>query len=189
VATAPVKEEPLPPREEPVVHDKGSPKKSSPGGSTKKAASNAKPEPEPAKAEPAPKAEPKVEAPAPVKRGSLDDLLAGAIGGSPKKAPTPSAAPSQAPESSKKTGPLGKSDIVKGMMGVMPKTRACYDQYKVPGTANVNIKVDPSGRVDSADVTGKFAGTPTGDCVAKAVKTARFPASDGLTFPYPIPLR
>ncbi|MDX2021636.1 MAG: GYF domain-containing protein [Deltaproteobacteria bacterium] len=189
-AAAPVKEEALPPREEAVVHEKATSKKPSSGSTgSKKPATTAKADPEPTKAEPAPKAEPKVEAPAPAKKGSLDDLLAGAIGGAPKKAPAPAASPTPAAEPAKKAGPLGKSDIVKGMMGVMPKTKACYDQYKVPGTANVNIKVDPSGRVDSADVTGKFAGTPTGECVEKAVKTARFPASDGLTFPYPIPLR
>jgi hypothetical protein len=38
-------------------------------------------------------------------------------------------------------------------------------------------------------VSGKFAGTPTGSCVEKAVKSAVFPPSDGFTTPYPFQLR
>lgn len=191
----PPKEEALPPREEApaTASEKSSgsssgAKKSSggakkPSGATAKAP--AEETPKQAAPAPAPTPAPAPEAP---KKGSLDDLLAGAIGGSPKKS-APAAAPAPAAEPTKKLGPLAKSDIVKGMMGVLPKTKACYDQYKVPGTANVTIKVGGSGKVDDAQVTGKFAGTPTGECVEKAVKTAKFPPSDGLTFPYPIPLR
>ncbi|MCG5054919.1 MAG: zinc-ribbon domain-containing protein [Myxococcales bacterium] len=186
-------EEPLPPRDVPVAAapvEKTERKRTS-GGSKGSSGSSgggasAKAEPEPKAA--VPEAAPKPEPAAAPKKGSLDDLLAGAIGTPKKAAPTPAAAPPE-PEPARKLGPLGKSDIVKGMMGVMPKTKACYDQYKVPGTASVTVKVGSSGRVDAADVTGKFAGTPTGDCVEKAVKTAKFPPSDGLTFPYPIPLR
>ena len=35
---------------------------------------------------------------------------------------------------------------------------------------------------------GKFAGTPTGDCVDASVKTVTFPPSDGVSFPYPFVL-
>jgi len=73
---------------------------------------------------------------------------------------------------------------------VMPKAKACYEQYKVPGMANVNVKVEGSGKVSMATVSGKFAGTPSGICVERAIKSAKFPASDdGMTFPYPVPLR
>ena len=194
VAAVPAKEEPLPPREEAgASRDKGTQKKTTPSSGSKKTTVAAKNSDEPvakseptAKTEPAPKAEPAAPA---AKKGSLDDLLSGAMGTPKKSVPAPTAAsPTGAPEA-KKSGPLGKSDIVKGMMGIMPKTKACYDQFKVPGTASVNVKVDSSGHVESANVTGKFGGTPTGECVEKAVKTAKFPPSDGLAFPYPIPLR
>jgi hypothetical protein len=55
--------------------------------------------------------------------------------------------------------------------------------------AMVNVVILKSGKVGSATVTGKFAGTPTGSCVEKAVKGAAFPPSDGLTTPYPFNLK
>jgi len=86
-------------------------------------------------------------------------------------------------------GPLAKSAVVAGMNGVKGKVANCYNQYKVPGMAMVNVVISKSGKVTSANVTGKFAGTPTGSCVEAAVKSASFPASDGLSTPYPFNLR
>jgi hypothetical protein len=84
---------------------------------------------------------------------------------------------------------LAKAAVVAGMKGVNGKVAACYAQFKVPGMAMVNVVIAKSGKVSSASVTGKFAGTPTGTCVESAVKTASFPPSDGLTTPYPFSLR
>jgi hypothetical protein len=71
---------------------------------------------------------------------------------------------------------------------VSGRVRGCFDQYKVPGTANVAITIGNSGRISSASVTGQFAGTPTGDCVAKAVKSASFGrfkgAPQSIVYPY-----
>jgi len=86
-------------------------------------------------------------------------------------------------------GPLPKNALVAGLKGVQPKINACYNQFKVPGTAMVNIAIGKSGKVTSAAVTGKFAGTPTGQCVEAAVKTASFPPSDGFSTPYPFQLK
>ena len=86
-------------------------------------------------------------------------------------------------------GPLAKGAVVAGMNSVKPKVAACYNEFKVGGMAMVNIVIGKSGKVSSATVTGKFAGTPTGGCVEKAVKTATFPPSDGLTTQYPFVLR
>ena len=82
-----------------------------------------------------------------------------------------------------------KSAVVAGMNAIKPKVNACYNQYKVPGMAMVNVVIGKSGKVSSATVTGKFAGTPTGTCVEKAVKSASFPPSDGLSTPYPFQLK
>jgi hypothetical protein len=140
-------------------------------------------------AAPAPAAEPEKKAP----KGSLDDLLEGALtpkqrsrssrggdddGGSKKAAPEPVA-----------SGPLSKSAVVSGMNAVKPKVADCYNQFKVGGMAMVNVVIGKNGKVTSAAVTGKFAGTPTGACVEKAVKSASFPPSDGLSTPYPFQLR
>lgn len=125
-------------------------------------------------------------------KGSLDDLLEGAL---KPRAGGGGAKPKVEDDSGKKGepagggGPLQKSAVVAGMNGVKGKISACYQQYKQPGLAMVNVVIAKSGKVSSATVTGKFAGTPTGTCVESAVKSASFPPSDGLTTPYPFTLR
>jgi predicted Zn finger-like uncharacterized protein len=133
-------------------------------------------------------AEPLVPRPA---KGSLDDLIDGAVtsrksgGGRPRVSDDdPSAR-----RADSSSGPLTKSAVVAGMNSVRPKVADCYGQFKVPGMAMVNVVIGKSGRVSSATVSGKFAGTPTGTCVEKAVKSAVFPPSDGFTTPYPFQLK
>jgi predicted Zn finger-like uncharacterized protein len=121
-------------------------------------------------------------------KGSLDDLLEGALNNRPAAAPKPRVE-EDAPKAASGGGPLAKSAVVAGMNGVKPKITNCYNQFKVPGMAMVNVVIGKSGKVTSATVTGKFAGTPTGSCVEQAVKTASFPPSDGLTTPYPFQLK
>jgi predicted Zn finger-like uncharacterized protein len=86
---------------------------------------------------------------------------------------------------------LEPSDIQKGMRGVKGRVQACYDQYKVPGMVQVSVTISPAGRVSGANVTGKFAGTPTGSCVAGAVRGAKFDRFRGgaITITYPFVLR
>lgn len=85
--------------------------------------------------------------------------------------------------------PLSKVALVAGLNAVRPQMHVCYVAYGVPGTAMVNIVIEKSGSVSSAVVTGKFAGTPTGTCVERAVMTAHFPPSDGFRTPYPFQLK
>jgi len=85
--------------------------------------------------------------------------------------------------------PISKAAVVKGFNAVRPQVADCYRKFQVPGLAMVNVVIARSGGVSQAVVTGKFAGTPTGACVEAAVKAARFPASDGLSAPYPFQLR
>jgi predicted Zn finger-like uncharacterized protein len=86
-------------------------------------------------------------------------------------------------------GPLSKGAVVAGMNSVRPKVAACYNEFKVPGMAMVSVVIGKSGKITSATVSGKFAGTPSGSCVEKAVKSATFPASEGLQMQYPFQLR
>jgi predicted Zn finger-like uncharacterized protein len=125
-------------------------------------------------------------------KGSLDDLLEGAL--KPRNRPRvdddngarrSGASGADAPSA----GPLSKAAVVAGMNGVKGKVGDCYNQFKVPGMAMVNVNIGKSGKVTSSAVTGKFQGTPTGACVEKAVRTASFPPSDGLSTPYPFNLR
>jgi predicted Zn finger-like uncharacterized protein len=130
---------------------------------------------------------PMAEPPRP-KPGSLDALLNDAA---PKSANRPKVQDDdkKAGGGGEGPGPLAKNALVAGLKGVQPKVQACYNQYKVPGTAMVNVVIGKSGKVTSATVTGKFAGTPTGTCVEAAVKTASFPPSDGFSTPYPFQLK
>jgi len=115
---------------------------------------------------------------------SIDDLL-GEVGsrkgGDEGGAKAPAAAPA-------KLISLTKSDIVSAMKGVQPRVQACANQFKVPGTAMAQISVASGGRVNSASVTGRFAGTPTGACVEQAAKTAKFPPCQAMDFPWPFTL-
>ena len=85
--------------------------------------------------------------------------------------------------------PISKMAVVRGMNAVKPEIARCYEEFRVPGLAMVNVVIAKSGRVSSASVIGGFAGTPTGACVAQAVRAAVFPPSDGLVTPYPFQLR
>lgn len=103
--------------------------------------------------------------------------------GSPDQPPPP------LPERADVLSPLSKAALVAGMSAVRPQVAACYRRYQVPGIALVNVEIAPWGRVNRATVTGMFAGTSAGACVEQAVKTARFPVSEGLMTPYPFQLR
>ena len=132
---------------------------------------------EPRAAVPEPKAakdEPKLEAPKPVaKKGDdLDALLN--IGAAAKKEDKAAAdAEENLPEA------LSQDQIKSGMGGVKGKVQGCFDKYQVAGLAKVSVTIGKSGKVSSANVTGEFAGTETGSCVATAVKSASFPRFKG----------
>jgi hypothetical protein len=159
--------------------DKGSSKKGDKGDEKKAAAA--------APSLPAPTAPPAEKKPA---KGSLDDLLEGALNHKPAAAAAKPRVEDDAPKAAAGGGgPLAKSAVVAGMNGVKGKVADCYSQFKVPGMAMVNVVIGKNGHVSSATVTGKFAGTPTGSCVEKAVKSASFPPSDGLSTPYPFQLK
>src|SRR4029079_16979081 len=93
-----------------------------------------------------------------------------------------------APEPDDPFAPMSKSALVAGMNAVKPKVVECYDRHLPPGLAMVNIEIS-YGRVTAATVTGKFAGTPTGDCVERVVKTATFPVAQEFRTPYPFQLK
>ena len=172
-----------PTEEKPGEEKSAAEKRKTPGKSGKavakgptEAAPSARPGPEPAVAPPAP--------PKPKKSGSIDDLLnqvgtnkGGGEEPRPKKVATQVALPT-----------LSQSDIVSAMKAVQPRVKECYNQYKLPGIANVSISVSKGGRIASATVTGKFAGTPSGTCVEAAAKTAKFPPCEAMSFPWPFQL-
>jgi hypothetical protein len=139
---------------------------------------------EPAK--PGAKDEPKLEAPKPAgKKGDdLDALLN--TGAAAKREDKPAA---DAEDSLPDT--LSQDQIKTGMSAVKGKVQGCYDKYQVAGTAKVALSIGKNGKVASARSVGEFAGTPTGDCVVAAVKSATFPRfkRPSLAITYPFLLR
>jgi hypothetical protein len=99
------------------------------------------------------------------------------------------AAKTPPPANMRPPNPLSKRALVAGMNAVKPSIHDCYLKFRVPGTPMVKVVIAKNGRVTTATVTGKFAGTPTGACVERAVKTAKFPQCDGFSTPYPFQLK
>lgn len=77
------------------------------------------------------------------------------------------------------TGPLSETPsreaVRDALDGVAPQVYACYGEEE-HGLAEVAVIVAGSGRVTTCTVSGRFAGTPVGSCIARAVRGARFPA-------------
>jgi len=97
---------------------------------------------------------------------SFDDLLNEAGYKGPKV---------EKPKLDKKS--LTGDDFKKGMAPVESKAKGCYAGKQ--GTATVKLTISPDGKVSKVAVTGEFAGTPVGNCVAGAVRGAAFAPWDG----------
>jgi hypothetical protein len=114
-------------------------------------------------------------------KGDMNDLLDSVTGGV-EEGP----AETEKKVLSKKS--LDRGDVATAMGAVRSRAGACHDKEGATGQVKIRFTVAPSGKVSSAKATGKFAGTPTGSCVAAAVKGATFPAFDGrpmaFTFPF-----
>jgi hypothetical protein len=70
-------------------------------------------------------------------------------------------------------------DIATAISRIKPTVAACSEQDSAEGLANLRVTIANSGKVSNVQVTGKFAGTPTGDCVVRAVRGAPFPRFKG----------
>ncbi len=81
-----------------------------------------------------------------------------------------------------------RDSVAAALRAVQPLVEACYQEQH--GVATVEITVGSSGRVRSALVTGFFAGTAEGSCIARAVRRARFPrfSQDTFLVTYPFQL-
>ncbi len=81
-------------------------------------------------------------------------------------------------ESRRKSIPsrLGSRDIRSGMKRIDGLIQQCYDQYQVPGLAEVKVTVQgTTGKVVKVLVLGKFKGSPTtGKCLVEAAMKASF---------------
>ena len=74
---------------------------------------------------------------------------------------------------------LSSQELRDGLDAINGKAKACYGAHGQTGTVKVKLTISPSGKVTKASATGDLAGTPAGDCVVSAVKSATFPAWEG----------
>ncbi|MCS6797207.1 MAG: zinc-ribbon domain-containing protein [Myxococcota bacterium] len=123
--------------------------------------------------------------------GGIDELLDRAIGGAgtsmASPAPTAMAPPSQ--DSDLPEQPT-REVVLNAMRAIQDQVAACGQGQAQRGTAMTNVTVSgATGRVTGAEVTGQFAGTPVGSCVARAVRGARFPRFRRDTFSFSFPFR
>ena len=86
---------------------------------------------------------------------------------------------------------LSRNAIADAMGRIRTQIFACFQQYRVPGTAPLTYEVAGNGSIQAVGLTGPLTGTPTGDCLLEAARGARFPPFDSpvQTFTYPFFLR
>ncbi len=118
--------------------------------------------------------------------GSIDDLLNQALNtpaaNNTQREQRESSGSSNLPE----TPP--RDAVASALRGVQGAVRACANGQS--GVATVAVTVSgSSGRVTNATVTGEFAGTSVGSCIARAVRGATFPRFSRPTFSVNFPYR
>ena len=122
---------------------------------------------------------------------SIDNLLDNALRGSGGRQPAArEAAPTPAPAADSSLPERPDSSAVRAAISaVQPAVSACAQGQHGLATTSITVS-GPSGRVSNANVTGQFAGTPQGTCVARAVRGARFPRfrQEQFTISYPFRL-
>jgi len=117
------------------------------------------------------------------RNGSVLDLVDRALGHGAQPAPAPVAAAPAAPEPSTPD----REEVRTAMEGVRGAIEACAAGER--GVVQLQLQVGSSGRVRSARVTGDFAGTPQGSCMARAGRGASFPAFEAEQFAVRYPFR
>lgn len=80
-----------------------------------------------------------------------------------------------------------RAEVTRALRAIQPAVSGCANGRT--GVVTVNITVASSGRVRNAVVQGEFAGTRQGSCVARAVRSARFPAFEQDSFSIRYPFR
>jgi hypothetical protein len=89
----------------------------------------------------------------------------------PEPKPEPPAEPS---------GPFDRAAAAAALTSAAGTASTCRKDGDPSGTASVVITFAPSGRVTSANISGPpFAGTPTGGCIAAALRKAKVPPFEG----------
>jgi hypothetical protein len=101
-------------------------------------------------------------------RSTLDPAAARRprVAGTAPRAPRPQAAPTELPETP------SRKDVSSSLDALRAAIQTCSDGRS--GVAEVDLTINGSGQVAHALVSGDFAGTPQGSCMARALRSARF---------------
>ena len=83
------------------------------------------------------------------------------------------------PRSRAGAAPRTVKELRSALARLQNRVGRCHQRFQVDGVADVRVAVNPSGTVESASLAGEFEGTPTGDCIVRAVSAASFPTFDG----------
>jgi hypothetical protein len=106
-------------------------------------------------------------------------------GDEPEKAPPVEkpkkvvAAAEAAPDEPTNAAPRTVKELRSALARLQGRVVQCHQRFQIDGVADVRVAVNPSGTVESASLAGDFEGTPTGDCIVRAVSAASFPTFDG----------
>lgn len=95
---------------------------------------------------------------------------------SPSSAPEEPAEPEAPPPP---PPPFDQSAAAAAMAQAASNAASCRPEGSPTGLARVSVTFAPSGRATTAQVSGSFAGTPTGGCIARLFRTARIPPFTG----------
>ena len=105
----------------------------------------------------------------------LSTLKAQRHGAAPAFDAVPPRKPSRAPRAS---GPLleapTRAEVDGALAGMRSEIAACAVGRS--GVAEIDLTIQSSGRVSHALISGDFAGTPQGSCIARTLRKARFSA-------------
>jgi hypothetical protein len=86
---------------------------------------------------------------------------------------------------------LSMTAIKDAMKPVVLASTQCFQQFAIAGTAKLKLTVAGDGTVAKYEQQGDFVGTPTGECIDKAVKNVSFPRTKkpSTSFAFPIQLK
>ena len=84
---------------------------------------------------------------------------------------------------------LTTNQLVTALRPAADAARECHEEYGVTGVARLRITVDGSGTVAHLTQRGDFVDTPTGACIDKAIRSARFPKFRAANQSFSYPLR
>lgn len=115
-----------------------------------------------------------------VEKPAVEKPVAEKPAAEPKPEPATPAVKEPSPPSGEPAGPFDRAAAAAALNSGAAQASSCRKDGDPSGVASVTITFAPSGRVTSANISGPpFAGTPTGGCIAAALRKARVPAFEG----------